>query len=203
MNTYQQLRKIAAKKRDDAIKAAKLEYNETIQKIAELETRLKIQRRPRPDARAGRLRLADHVYDAIPDDRTFTLNDLIGTLKASHPDRKWIKQSVNVAVNRFLKAGAIKRIAHAGHKRAAVFAFPHIDEQGAKTLADWAIEVLESHGEPLKPVEVLVRMTENGFELPSPPNEIVRSLKREMVKKQQIFVENDGFWMLRSNQVPE
>ena len=40
-----------------------------------------------------------------------TLDDVMGFVKPEHPDRKWIRQSVNVAINRFLKAGAIKRIA--------------------------------------------------------------------------------------------
>lgn len=176
--SFKALRDVAAAKRDATIKAAKLEYNETIQKIAELESRLRGQRRPRPNARPGRPKLADHVYDAMPDDRAFSLDDLLGTLNERHPERTWIKQSVNVAVNRFLKAGAIKRVRFAGHKTTALFALPDVDVQEAKTMLDWAKEV---YGwETMKPVEIMVKMTEMGYEMDVPPNEAVRSLGREL-----------------------
>lgn len=180
MDNFKQLREIAAKKRDDAIKAAKTEFNETSQKIAELETRLKTKRMPRPNARAGRPKLADLVYEAMPDDRTFTLDDLLGVLNANHPERKWIKQSVNVAVNRFLKAGAIKRIAFAGHKRKAEFALPDTPFEPVKTMLDWARDV--EGWETMQPVELMVRMTELGYELEVPPKDAVKSLEREILK---------------------
>ena len=182
--SFRNIRAIAAKKRDKAIKAAKLEYNETIQKIAELEARLKTTRTPRPGARAGKPKLADLVYEAIPDDKPFTLNDLIGTLKAKHPERNWIKQSVNVAVNRFLKAGAIKRIAHAGHKRAAVFALPEVDLPEAKTMLDWA-KGIEGWRE-MEPVELMVKMTEAGFQMEVAPKDAVRSLEKELIRADDI-----------------
>jgi hypothetical protein len=72
MSEFQQLREAAAKKRDTAIKAAKLEYSETIQKIAELETILKGERRPRPESRSGIAKLADLIYSVLPDDRTLS-----------------------------------------------------------------------------------------------------------------------------------
>ena len=34
----------------------------------------------------------------------------------------------------------------------------------------------------MKPVELMVRMTENGYEMEVPPNDAVRSLKRELNK---------------------
>lgn len=179
MNTlFQELRVIAVKKRDDAIKVAKAEYNNTAQQIAELEARLKPERKPRPGARAGKPRIADHVYNAIPSDKPFTLNELMGTLKAKHPDRNWIKQSVNVAVNRFLNAGAIKRIAYAGHKRPAVFALPEVDIPEAETMLDWARKI--DGWQSLEPVKLMVKMTEAGYEMDVPPSEAVRSLSREL-----------------------
>ena len=73
--SFKELREIAAKKRDKAIKAIKAEYNETIQKIAEVEARLR-EPRQRPNARPGRPRIADKIFEALPTDKTFTLNDV-------------------------------------------------------------------------------------------------------------------------------
>ncbi len=182
-NTFQQLREMAAKKRDDAIKAAKVEFNETVQKIAELETRLKGKRRPRPGARNdGKPKLADLIYSVLPDDRPFTLTDVCGFVEAAEPDRKWSRQTIYTNLNRFLKAGAIKRIAHAGHKRAAIFALPDVPFEEAKTMLDWANEVIADSDCELTPVEIMVEMTERGYEMDVPPNDAVRSLERELSK---------------------
>ena len=131
----------AAAKRDAAIKAAKTEYNETVQKIAEVESRLKGERRPRPGTRSSKPRIADIIWSVLPDEKTFTLTDVLGWLEAAQPDRRWVKQSAYVALNRFLKAGAIKRIKHAGRGQPAVFALPDVDIPEAKTMMDWAKEV--------------------------------------------------------------
>ena len=70
MNEFRKLREVAATKRDAAIKAAKNEYSLTVQKIAELESRIGTKRRPRGNARKPTL--ADLIYSVLPDDRCFT-----------------------------------------------------------------------------------------------------------------------------------
>lgn len=175
MNAIKQLKQEAAAKRDTAIQVAKTEYNETVQKIAELETRLKGERRPRPTRTT---KIADIIWSILPSDKTFTLNDVLGALEAAEPDRRWVKQSVYVALNRFLKAGAIKRIKRSGHKQAAVFALPEVQMPEAKTMLDWAKEV--DGWADMKPVELMVRMVENGYEMESEPTRAVRSLERAL-----------------------
>ena len=177
--SFKELREIAAKKRDKAIKTIKAEYNETIQKIAEVEARLR-EPRKRPNARPGKPRIADKIFEALPTDKTFTLNDVMGTLKASHPDRKWNRQSVYVVINRLMKQGAIKQISRAGHKRAAVYALADTPFEPAKTMLDWAKEV--EGWETMKPVELMVKMTEAGYEMEVAPPDAVRSLERELSK---------------------
>ena len=177
MNAFKTIRERAAKKRDAAIKAAKLEYSETIQRIAELETRLNGERRPRPKAKT---KLADLIYSVLPDDTTFTLTDVVGFVTAADPDRKFSKQTVYTNLNRFLKSGAIKRVAHAGHKRAAVFALSDVEVESAKTMIEWAKEV--EAWQDLEPVEIMVRMVENGYEMEVEPPDAVRSLERELKK---------------------
>ena len=182
MDTYKQLRKDAAAKRDNAIRAAKLEFNETVQKIAELETRLKGERRPRRNSKSSKPSLADLIYSVLPEDRTFTLDDVIGVVKSVDPERTFSKQTIYTNLNRFLKSGAIKRISHAGHKSAAVFAMPDLDVQAVETMADWAFAVLNAKQRPMTTIEIAVAMTEQGYLSDAKPSDIVRSLGRELKK---------------------
>ncbi len=194
MNHFQQLREIAAKKKDSAIQAAKLEYNETIQRIAELETRLKGERRPpRKNSHCGHTKLADLIYSVLPDDRVFSLDDVIGLVNAADPARKFSRQTIYTNLNRLLHSGDIKRVRFAGHKSTALFAMPGV-EVPVKSMADWAIEVLKDAGKPMKAVEILVSMTEKGFGMTtaSPANSVA-SLERELKKSPAISF-NDGFW---------
>ncbi len=65
MNEFRKLREAAAAKLDAAIKSAKAEHAVTIQKIAELEDRIKGKRTPRPNAKP-RTTLADTIYSVLP-----------------------------------------------------------------------------------------------------------------------------------------
>ena len=177
MNAIKQLKQDAADKRDAAIRAAKLEYNETVQKIAELDARLKGQARPRPTQKT---KIADIIWSVLPGDRTFTLTDVMGALEAAEPERRWVKQSVYVNLNRFLKAGAIKRVKRSGHKQPAVFAMPEVDVECDKTMLDWAKQIDGWESTPA--VELMVKMTEAGYQMESEPTRAVRSLERELKK---------------------
>ena len=104
----------------------------------------------------------------------------MGTLKASHPDRDWNRQSVYVVINRLMRQGAIKQISRAGHKRAAVYALPDTPFEPAKTMLDWAKEV--EGWETMEPVELMVKMTEAGYEMECEPKDAVYRLKRKLLK---------------------
>lgn len=137
MNEFQKLREVAAKKKDNAIKAAKLEYNESIQKIAELETRLNgTPRAPRANSQCGHTKLADLIYSVLPDDRAFSLDDVIGLVNAADSAREFSRQTIYTNLNRFLHSGEIKRVRHAGHKTVALFAMPGLEADEAKTMLE-------------------------------------------------------------------
>lgn len=73
-NHFQQLREVAAAKRDNLIQAAKQEFSDTVKRIGELETRLRTEPKRR-GARSDRIRLVDIVYDNLPSDRAFSFAD--------------------------------------------------------------------------------------------------------------------------------
>ena len=61
-----------------------------------------------------------------------------------------------------------------------MFAMTDFDAPEAKTMLDWAREV--EGFENMKPVEIMVAMTEAGYEMDVPPRDAVKSLSRELEK---------------------
>ena len=101
MNEFRRLREVVAAKRDAAIKAAKDEHALTVQKIAELESRIRGTRRPRANAKP-KTTLADLIFSVLPDDRRFTIDDVHGFVKSAEPDRERTKATISTNVNRML-----------------------------------------------------------------------------------------------------
>ena len=178
--SIQNLRDAAAKKRDAAIKAAKAEYSETVQKIGELESRLSGQRR-RKGSKRDRIRLVDIIYDNLPTDRPFSFADVVGILEANPNARTYAQSSINMTISRMLKAGDIKRVRFAKTGQEALFALPDVKVECEKTMLSWAKEV--DGWREMEPVELMVRMTENGYEMEVPPSDAVRSLERELIRE--------------------
>lgn len=176
MNEFRKLREVAAAKRDAAIKVAKAEHALTVQKIAELESRIGHKRRPRGNAKKPTL--ADLIYSVLPDDRTFTIDGVHGLLRDAEPGREISRATINTNLNRMLHAGSIKRVRRATAGKSALFALIDYDAPEAKTMLDWAREV--KGWEDMKPVEIMVAMTESGYQMECPPNEAVRRLLREL-----------------------
>ena len=173
--SFQELRDIAAAKRDNLIKAAKAEYSETCKRIGELETRLRSKPRRR-GARSNRIRLVDVIYDNLPTDRAFGFADVEGIIEAK--GKSYAKSSINMTISRMLKAGDIKRVQFAKAGKPALYALPDVQIETQKTMIEWAKQVPE--WQTMEPVELMVKMTEIGYEMENPPREAVRCLEREL-----------------------
>ena len=176
MEAFKQLRAAAAEKRDNAIRSAKAEHALTVQKIAELESRIGPKRRPRGNARKPTL--ADLIYSVLPDDRTFTIDDVCGLVQSAEPDRERSKATIGTNINRILHAGSIKRVRRSTAGKPAIFALIDFDAPEARTMLDWAKEV--DGWQAMEPVELMVKMTEAGYEMATPPVDAVKSLEREL-----------------------
>ncbi len=101
----------------------------------------------------------------------------MGALEAAEPEKRWVKHSAYV-LNRFMKAGAIKGVKYSGHMQPAVFAMPDLDVECEKTMIEWAKEI--EGWETMPAVELMVKMTEAGYEMEVAPKDAVRSLEREL-----------------------
>ena len=86
-----------------------------------------------------------------------------------------------MTISRMLKAGDIKRVQFAKHDKPALYALPDVEVETEKTMLQWAQQV--DGWETMEPVELMVKMTEIGYEMQSDPVQAVRSLKRELNKK--------------------
>jgi len=190
MNHFQELKRIAAAKRDKAIRQARREYDETIQRIAELEgvLRNKPQRRRR---NARKETLTDLIYRLLPDDKPVSVNDVCGLIRSEDPDRTFTVPTIRTILNRMKQEGQIKQVADAGGTRRALFALPDAKYNPAKTMTAWAREVIEANGGPMQAVEIMVAMTEAGYEMQAPPAESVKHLERELRKSARFDRAND------------
>ena len=178
MNEFRTLREVAASKRDAAIKAAKKEYAITVEKIAELEGRIKGRRKPRAKVRP-KTTLADLIYAQLPDDRTFSVDDVCGLVKSAEPDRERTRATIITNLNRMARDGSIKRVRIATAGKPVLYAMPDLDVPGARTMLDWAKDI--EGWETMKPVELMVRMVENGYEMEVEPKQAVRSLEHQIL----------------------
>lgn len=183
MNEFSKLREAAASKRDAAIDAAKREYSITIQKIAELQGRFTGTRKPRARAKP-KTTLADLIYAQLPDDRTFSVNDVHGLVKNAEPDRERTRATIITNLNRMARAGSIKRVRMATTGKPVLYAMADFDEPKARTMIDWAKDV--EGWATMKSVELMVKMVENGYEMEVSPKDAVRMLSKA------IAAETDG-----------
>lgn len=177
MNEFRKLREAAAAKRDAAIESAKREYSITIEKIAELEGRFKGTRKPRAKARL-KSTLADLIYAQLPDDRTFSVDDVCGLVNNAEPDQQRSRATIITNLNRMARAGSIKRVRIATAGKPVLYAMPDFDVPEAKTMLSWAMEI--KGWRDLEPVELMVLMVENGYEMEAAPSESVRILKKRL-----------------------
>ena len=178
MNEFRTLREAAASKRDAAIKAAKREYAITVEKIAELEGRIKGRRKPRARAKS-QTTLADLIYAQLPYDLTLSVDDVCGLVKSAEPERERTRATIITNLNRMARSGSIKRVRMAKTGKPVLYAMADFDVLEAKTMLDWAKDI-EGWRE-MKPVELMVQMVENGYEMDVPPKDAVRSLERELL----------------------
>lgn len=181
MNAFEDLRKIATAKRDNAFKQARSEYSDAIRKIAELESQLTGSRK-RPKSKLDNGSLPDIIFHSAPVDRPFSIEEACGFIRAADPDRKFTKASVNTTVNRMKNEGVLKHIATAkGKNQVALYALADANcHPQRKLLIDWAREILAANNKPMKAVEVMVEMVEKGFQMQSEPAKCVKRLKAEL-----------------------
>ena len=117
MDDFSEMRRLARAKRDEAFKAARLEYEATLESINDLQKRLtkkpSLKGRPKPI-----VPLRVQIMDVIPNDRTWTVYELLKWLDRPETD----KPMVRTTLDRLRKRGDIRRLRRGRNNIPALFA---------------------------------------------------------------------------------
>ena len=177
---FDDLRKLAAESRDKKLAVIRAEYSQSIAGIAAMEQKLigkPIAVRPK-DKREEKL--VDLVAAVIPDDRIVTVGDIQGFITANDPERSPNIQTVRATLHRLVKEGTIKKVNHPQADRKVGYCLPEFEAEAVRPLADWAEQILRESCKPMKAVEIMVAMTEAGYQLECQPQKAVRNVERAM-----------------------
>jgi hypothetical protein len=160
------LRIKARTRRDAAIQAARDEYEQTLRDIEALQAKLYKQL-----PQGNSVSLAAAVQAVMPQDREFTVSDIMTALEARYPRRIWILNSVNNRIMKLRSKGHIVRLSRAKIGISAVYAvkgFQSSINPGADLTLAEAIRLVMVR--PLTISEAVVAILEVGYRTTMPPN---------------------------------
>ena len=189
---FQQLRDLAAEARNKKLKEVRAEYSEAIADIAKMEQKLigkPVAVRPKSKTDTN---LVDLVASVIPSDRAVTADDVCGLLRAVDPERQFNLPTIRTTLHRLCREKTLKKTSNPQHGQKVVYCLPGFDLPEVRPLADWAEQILREREEPMKAVEIMVAMTEAGYEMQCPPAEAVKHLEKALAKAN--FHQSSGGW---------
>jgi hypothetical protein len=164
-NAIRILREQAATKRDDAIKAARDEFTQTLRLIDDLGERLFYDHRSAADKPAKRP-IIDLIVDAMPKSRPFQLREVLAKLRKAYPKRNFHEPTIRTLFKRLSDQGLIRKLSKGdrGFILWAASQCPVADGGPLATcsLPDVAEQVLRESG-PLRAVEVILAVHERGY----------------------------------------
>ena len=194
---FDDLRKLAAESRDKKLAEIRSEYSQSIADIAAMEQKLigkPIAVRPK-DKRDEKL--VDLIAAVMPSDRAVTNDDVCGLLRAADPERVFNAPTIRATLHRLVKEGTVKRLNNPQHGQKVRYCVPEFDAEPVRPLSDWAEQILHESGRPMQAVEIMVAMTEAGYELKCPPREAVKHLESALSRNQGQFNLKGDNWDCR------
>ena len=196
MEDFNSIRKRARERREKSIKQARVEYAETLARIAELEQDL-LGRQP-----VKYKSIASCVEAVIPTDRTFTSADIMAGLEALGSGRVWRKRSVDNHISQLRGRGIVKRIRRVRNGQLALYALADLDTEPVPfegmDLAACVSLVLRDADGPMRPTEVAVALLEHGYET-SMDRGGLRNAVCAVLRDEGRFVRGeDGKWGLKT-----
>ena len=181
MNDFSELRRLAREKRDEAIKAARLEHQVTLEEINALQKRLtkKPSQKGKPKPIVP-LRVL--ILDVVPSDSAWTVAEVTKRLERPETDENLIRATLS----KMLKKGDIKRIRRGRNNIPALFAVKDYgpDDAGLNGLSqiEAAEIVLRQLGRPVSLTQLVVEMLERGYEPVTDERTLRKSLGAAMRK---------------------
>jgi hypothetical protein len=152
------LRRAALEKRDKTIAIARGEYDATLVQIAELEKGLT------GCAVVAKRRVSDALKVVIPNDRPFTIPELMALLEAHDGTRPWSSNAVSSRITRLRERGLIERIKRATMSEPARYVCKGLEVErdglGDMTMRE-AVELVLTR--PMTTAEIAVGILEAGW----------------------------------------
>jgi len=115
MQAFTDIRRKALEKREKAIALARQEYAETLARIAAIEQDILGR-----DSSTHKS-ISSAVYNILPQDRPFTLDDLMASLEGIAPGRLWRRRSVDSVVFRLREKGILRRLRRSKKNDPAIY----------------------------------------------------------------------------------
>ena len=197
MNAFNELRKLAADKRDKAIHRAKAEYDIALTRISELDQMIQGKFSP------GRIPVSKAIDMTLPDDRPFTTHDVMAGLKALDPKRDWRQRSIDNYMSQLRKRGDVKRLRRNGINRHALYAKPNVVVPNMPftdmLLVDVIETVLKRANKPLTQTEIVVLMLEMGYETEQTPKYLRNHVGTTMRKHVRFKVNRAKRWCVAND----
>ena len=160
MSYFEQLRMAAIERRDMALAAARLEYQQSLAKIKQLE-RTFGAKRPKSTQRP----MSALICQCLPRDRTFTIDELLGLLELAEPGRMFNPSSVRTYFHILERQGAVRRVRREG-SRFILWAVKSYQtpttRYGAMNMRQVCESLLREKG-PLMVAELIVTMQSRGY----------------------------------------
>lgn len=200
MDAFEALRKQAREKRNEAISLARAEYRQSIQQIDELQRGLGCGYRR--VSRSKTQPLQDLMLELIPKDRPFTVNDMVGWMKAKHPLRNFNTPTIRAIIPHLSERGVIHRVGRDAKGCvlwAAVGSKVKVSPYAAMPLTEVAEVILKERG-PMRLVELVLAMQQAGFRKDADPRRLMQSLRWANKRYAGRFqVGEDGRWEMAAN----
>ncbi len=197
MDALDLLRKQALQKRNEAIKAAREEYQRNLRTISELGLRLGQPVKTARGTTAKRI-ISDLILDYMPKDRPFSLREVIDILRKQCPGRRFQEPTVRTKFKRIIDAGRVRKV-RKGDNGYMLWAAPEcvIESAGpmaTMSLPDAAEYVLRDRG-PMRPVEIILAVQELGHRTDGDQRTVLTSLSQALKRHKHRFVcDYDGKW---------
>jgi hypothetical protein len=196
-NPIQILQQQAATKRDEAIKAARTEFTQTLRLIDDLGERLFYERR-RIANRSPKRPIIDLIVEAMPKKRPFQLREVLTKLRKAQPKRNFHEPTIRTLFKRLSDQGRILK--HSKGERGFILWVASecpVDVAGpmaALSLSDVAEQVLREAG-PLRAVEVVLAVQERGYRPGADRHSLLNNLSQAFKRNGHRFViDTNGRW---------
>jgi hypothetical protein len=197
MDALEQLRKQAAQKRDEAIQAARDEYQRNLRTISELGLRLGHKIKTFRGTPAKRI-ICDLILDYMPKDRPFSHREIVATLRKAAPGRQFQEPTIRTMFKKLADDGKVRRIRKGDHGF-MLWAAPDcpVEDQGpmaSMSLPEAAEYVLKDRG-PLRSVEIVLAVQELGYRADSDQRTMMSGVSQALKRyKDRFRLGADGRW---------